>query len=220
MALPDNRTWSLPTGNLPIGTMYCIGRNYTLHSEEMGAPHTPNPVVFIKPPAAYMPTGSTIALPRFSSNVHHEVELVLVVGKDVWEVADDDAWDVLAGVGVGLDLTARDVQRDAKINGDPWAISKSWIGSAPVSPIVPLSESGRGPWNLRLEVNGQLRQQESTDQMERSIPHLISFLAATFSLRAGDAIFTGTPHGVGPVVAGDVVRASLDKLTELTVRFA
>lgn len=200
--------------------MYCIGRNYAAHAAEMDAPLTRDPVVFIKPPAAYSPSGSTIQLPRFSTRVHHEVELVLVIGTDILEVDDDSVWDAIIGVGVGLDMTARDVQREAKIAGEPWAVSKGWYGSAPVSPIVPLSKSGKGPWNLSLTLNGQTKQQSSTANMERSIEHLVAYLAATFSLRAGDAVFTGTPEGVGPVVAGDEVVARLDSLAEITVRFA
>lgn len=220
MATPTNTAWDIPGINLPVGTLYCIGRNYALHAAEMDAPLTPDPIVFIKPPAAYAPSNSTVRLPRFSTNVHHEVELVVVIGSQATDVPREEVWDTIVGVGVGLDLTARDIQRKAKIDGNPWAISKSWIGSAPVSPIVPVEKSGHGPWHLSLLVNGEMRQNASTAAMERSIEQLVSFVAATFSLRPGDAIFTGTPDGVGQIHAGDSVTAQLDRLTELTVRFA
>lgn len=201
-------------------TMYCIGRNYAAHAAEMGASVPTDPIVFIKPPAAYCPSGSVITLPSFSHDVHHEVELVVVIGQDVDEIEEGQAWSVVAGIGVGIDLTARDVQARAKKNGEPWATAKSWRHSAPMSDIVPIDRVGTGPWELRLAVNGETRQLGSTAMMERSVPRLISYLASIFSLRAGDVIFTGTPEGVGPVRRGDTVDAWLSDLAHLSVSFA
>lgn len=207
------------TTNDRPGTMYCIGRNYAAHAAEMGASIPTDPIVFLKPPAAYCASGSVITLPSFSRDVHHEVELVVVIGRDVDEIEEGQAWSVVAGVGVGIDLTARDVQTHAKRNGEPWATAKSWRHSAPMSDIVPIDDVGIGPWELRLTVNGELRQHGSTAMMERSVPRLISYLASVFSLRAGDVIFTGTPEGVGPVRSGDVVEAWLSDLAHLSVSF-
>jgi len=205
---------------LPVGTLYCIGRNYAAHAAEMNAAVPDDPIVFIKPPAAYRNNGSTIQLPSFSNNVHHEVELVVVIGTDVASITREDAWSVVAGVGVGLDLTARDVQQRAKTNGEPWAVAKSWSGSAPVSDIVPTPQCGRGPWDLSLSINNEIRQQASTASMERSVADLIVFVASVFTLRAGDAIFTGTPEGVSQVHSGDTALARLADITSLQIQFA
>lgn len=209
--MTTNLTWNFTDGSeLPVGTMYCIGRNYADHAREMGAVIVDDPIIFIKPPTAYLSNGSPIILPTFSNDVHHEVELVVVIGRDVDHISADDAWDAIAGVGIGLDLTARDVQSKAKSMGHPWSIAKSWKGSAPVSEIIPTSECGRGPWQLELTVNGTARQSDSTASMERSVESLVSTVASIFSLRRGDCIFTGTPSGVGPVRSGDVLSASLN----------
>lgn len=206
-----NRSWTLTDGSeIPVGTLYCIGRNYAAHAREMGAVVVDDPIIFIKPPAAYVPDGSTIERPAFSDDVHHEVELVVVIGHDTDGVDPDRAWEVIAGVGVGLDLTARDVQAKAKSMGHPWAVAKSWKASAPVSRIIPVPHCGKGPWDIALSVNGHVRQSASTFEMERSIESLVSTVARIFSLRRGDAIFTGTPSGVGPIRSGDTLYATLN----------
>ena len=203
-------SWLFTDGTtMPVGTLYCIGRNYADHAAEMQASVPTDPIVFLKPPAAYLASGSTLVLPEWTTDVHHEVECVVVIGRDIRECSEDSAWSAVAGVGVGLDLTARDVQQRAKTAGHPWAVAKSWCGSAPVSTILPCDGTPMGPWDLRCSVNGVLRQQGSTASMERSIPMLISYLAHVFSLRRGDAIFTGTPAGVGPIRSGDVVVGEL-----------
>ena len=210
--------WDMQDRMLDVGTMYCIGRNYAAHAAEMGAVVPTDPIVFIKPPTAYRPSGSTITLPSWSSDVHHEVEMVIVIGADADTIDEDDASSIIAGIGVGLDLTARDVQSAAKKRGEPWAVSKGWKGAAPVSAIqqVALSRS----WELTLEVNGELRQRGSTQNMERSVPSLVSYVASVFGLRAGDAIFTGTPEGVASLKRGDHAVARLGDLSTLDVRFA
>ncbi len=213
--------WTFTDGtHLPVGTIYGIGRNYAAHAREMGAEVPDDPIIFLKPPAAYRPDGSIVELPSWSTSVHHEAELVVVIGTDGVDVAPHDAWSIVAGVGIGLDLTARDVQAAAKAAGHPWAVAKAWRGSAPTSVIVPIAAAGHGPWDVECRVNGEVRQHASTAAMERSVPTLISYLSRIFTLRAGDAIFTGTPEGVGPVVAGDVATCTLSSLTSLSVTFA
>ncbi|MBK6291087.1 MAG: fumarylacetoacetate hydrolase family protein [Ignavibacteria bacterium] len=217
----EQPSWTFADGSeIHIGTMYCIGRNYAAHAREMGATVPEDPIVFLKPPAAYRRDGSVIELPSWSADVHHEVELVVVIGSRAENIAVSDAWSVVAGVGVGLDLTARDVQASAKKNGHPWAVAKSWKGSAPVSKIVPVVASGRGPWELSCEVNGTVRQHSTTAHMERSVEQMISYLSSVFTLERGDCIFTGTPEGVGPIRSGDVVHASLSPLVNLSVSIA
>ncbi len=200
--------WDLKGADLRVGTLYGIGRNYADHAREMGAAVPTDPLVFIKPRTAYMPTDSLISLPAWSHEIHHEVELVVVIGHDG-----------IAGLGVGLDLTARDVQAAAKQHGTPWAQAKGWRESAPVSPIVPWSECGKGPWTIKLTVDGELRQQVSTFKMERTIDELIDYLDGVYGLLPGDAIFTGTPKGVGPVLREQRAIATLDDLTHLEVTF-
>lgn len=198
--------WALEGHNLPVGTLYCIGRNYADHAAEMGASVPTDPIVFLKPPTAYRPHLSTITLPSFSSDINHEVELVVVLGASG-----------IVGIGVGLDLTARDVQARAKREGTPWATAKSWKGSAPVSALCPWDKAGSGPWTLSLSVHGEQRQHASTALMERSIDDLVAYVDSVFGLRPGDAIFTGTPAGVGPLRAGDTAVATLDNLCTLQI---
>lgn len=213
--------WTFTNGTtMPIGTMYCIGRNYAAHAREMNAPVPEAPIVFLKPRAAYAPNGSTIALPSFSTNVHHEVEVVVVIGADGENVAKEDAASLIAGVGIGLDLTARDVQQGAKQRGEPWAVAKSWKHSAPVSAIVPIADVPNGALAFTLHVNGELRQSGTTAHMERSVEELISYVSSVFTLRRGDCIFTGTPEGVAQLHAGDTAIAALQDLITLTVHFS
>jgi fumarylpyruvate hydrolase len=214
------QNWSFTNGLvLPVGTLYGIGRNYSDHAAEMGTKVHDIPIVFIKPPSAYCANNSEIELPLWTSDVHHELELVVVIGADANSISVKNSASVIAGLGVGLDLTARDVQANAKKLGHPWAVAKGWKNSAPVSNIVPYSQCGSGPWDIALTVNEIPRQHTSTEHMENSIEELISYLSEIFTLRAGDAIFTGTPSGVARVHRGDAASATLNDLTSLTVRF-
>lgn len=201
---------------LDVGVIYCIGRNYSEHAKEMGAKVEKEPVVFIKPPTAYATSGSKISIPPFSNLMHHEVELVVVIGKDCNNVNSNDAMDCIAGYGVGVDFTLRDIQSEAKKQGLPWATAKSFFGSAPVSPIVPI-ENIDNPDNCKIElkVNGDIIQSDTTSKMQRSVAELISYISHVFRLRKGDSIFTGTPKGVGPVRRGDLVTATLNDSVHL-----
>lgn len=202
---------------LTVGTMYCIGRNYALHAEEMGTKVPAEPIVFIKPPAAFVTSGSKIKLPEYSNNVHHEVELVVVIGMDSKGVSRENARDIIAGYGVGIDLTLRDLQAKAKEKGKPWAAAKGFYGSAPISNIIPANEIKTNLFDIRLEVNGQLRQIGKTKDMERSVETLIEYISHVFTLRKGDCIFTGTPQGVARIVSGDIIRAKLDNKISLDI---
>ncbi len=202
---------------LKLGTIYCIGKNYPAHIKEMGDAVPEDPVVFIKPPAAYMPDGSKIRLPAFSENIHHEVELVIVIGDNCSNVKDIEAGRYIAGYGVGVDLTLRDIQEKAKKEGNPWAVAKGFYGSAPLSKIVPAGDlNSLDPhFDLELKVNGVTRQRGNTGAMARRPAELISYLSAVFTLRTGDCIFTGTPEGVGPIVRGDKLEARLGEYAGL-----
>lgn len=206
---------------LPVGTMYCIGRNYAAHAREMGADVPTAPLVFIKPPTAYVPDGGSIVIPSYSSNLHHEVELVVIIGADAENVNTVDALFYVAGYAVGIDATLRDVQAEAKKKGEPWSVAKSFRTSAPVSVCVPAREvTADEPLELLLTVNGELRQHGFTSHMERSVAELVAYCSSVFGLRRGDCIFTGTPEGVSQVHQGDTLHAELVGKTSLTVSIA
>ncbi len=204
---------------LTIGTMFCIGRNYSAHAKEMGGEPATDPVVFLKPPQAYLPDGSSLKLPDFSENVHHELELVVVIGRDCSNIGREEAASYIAGFGVGIDFTLRDIQAKAKEKGHPWAVAKGFTGAAPISKIVPFEEIGSADheFELELKINGEPGQRGNTRDMERQVSVLIEYLSIVFTLRAGDCIFTGTPEGVGQVRSGDHLAAELKGYTELKI---
>ncbi|MFN8358792.1 MAG: fumarylacetoacetate hydrolase family protein [Candidatus Kapaibacterium sp.] len=204
--------------SIPVGTMYCIGRNYAAHAREMGADVPTSPLVFIKPPAAYVPDGQRVKIPKLSENMHHELELVVVIGKDGDSISPASALEYVAGYAVGIDFTLRDVQSKAKQKGEPWAVSKGFFGSAPISVVVPAQLlPNPNSTTLELRVNDQLRQSADTSMMERTVEELIAYVSSIFTLRRGDCIFTGTPEGVAEVRSGDIITCSLGELTSLTV---
>jgi fumarylpyruvate hydrolase len=190
-----------------IGTVYCLGRNYAAHAAEMGA--RPEPVVFIKPATAVRPGGGRIAWPAGTELVHHEVELVLLLAGGGQNLAPGAAAAAIAGIGLGVDLTARDLQGAAKKAGAPWARSKGFPGSAPVSDFLPVAALtvGWGEIDLALEVAGEQRQQGTSAAMLLSPPEIVSQLSRWFELAPGDLVFTGTPEGVGPLAPGQPVVA-------------
>lgn len=195
---------------LEAGTIYGIGKNYAAHAREMGGEVPASPMVFLKPPAALVQDGGTVVCPAFSANLHHEVEMVVVIGEDCQDVPANDAKSVIAGYGLGLDMTLRDLQHAAKQQGSPWAVAKGFRTSAPISRILPATLFTHIPdFDLELSVNNEGRQKSSTKLMERSVATLIEYLSSVFTLRKGDSIYTGTPEGVGQVVSGDVLTARM-----------
>ncbi|MCS6807443.1 MAG: fumarylacetoacetate hydrolase family protein [Bacteroidota bacterium] len=200
---------------LEAGTVYGIGKNYAAHAREMGGDVPEAPMVFIKPPAALLPDGGIVVRPAFSHNLHHEVEMVVVIGEDCADVPACDAQSVIAGYGVGLDMTLRDVQHAAKQAGAPWAVAKGFRTSAPVSRILPASLFTHIPdFEFEVSVNNSVRQKSTTVLMEHNVASLIAYLSTVFTLRKGDCIFTGTPEGVGEVIGGDVLTASMKPCEE------
>lgn len=201
-----------------IGTMFCIGQNYAKHIVEMGAKKSTEPVVFIKPPQALLNNGEILKLPTFSNNVHHEVELVVLIGQDCYNIEVDEANKYIAGYGIGLDITARDIQEGAKKLGKPWALAKSFRHSAPVSDFIPAKEViNNSNFDLKLFINNKLVQSGNTSDMERSIEELISYLSKIYSLKKGDVIFTGTPEGVGQIKSNDILEAKLNDTISLKI---
>jgi 2-keto-4-pentenoate hydratase/2-oxohepta-3-ene-1,7-dioic acid hydratase in catechol pathway len=196
---------------IPIGTFYCIGRNYSAHAKEMGASVPDKPLVFLKPATAYIPfEHAVLTCPSFSKEMHHEIEIAIVIGRDIPIGKQSDFEQYIAGYGIALDLTLRDIQKIAKEKGEPWAISKGFAGSAPVSTITPFSTYPH--FQFSLTINGEIRQRGDTSNMERSFEELIAFCHSIFHLKAGDCILTGTPEGVGQLYPGDKIIAEIDDI--------
>ena len=199
LTLPDGRT-------VRPGKILCIGRNYAAHVREMGdvAEAPADPVVFLKPSTALVADGGEVVLPRQSADVHHELELVAVIGTGGRHVAERDALGHVAAYAIGLDLTARDLQAEAKAARGPWSIAKGFDTFAPLGPLVDAALVG-DPQALRiaLAVNGEVRQAGTTADMISSVARIVAFLSSVFTLEPGDLLYTGTPEGVGPVRDGD-----------------
>jgi acylpyruvate hydrolase len=207
------------TEQLTVGKILCLGRNYAEHAREMKAEIPTTPVIFLKPPTAIIGPGEDICIPPISRSMHHEVELVVAIGKRGKQIARHDAYDYVLGYGVGLDMTLRDIQTEAKKRGEPWTVAKGFDTSAPLSVILP-KEKIADPHDLQLRctVNGVVRQEGSTRDMIFRIDHIVSYLSSLFTLEPGDLIFTGTPEGVGEVKHGDTVAAEL--VGHLSIRHA
>ena len=201
-----------------VGKILCLGRNYAVHASEMGAELPETPVVFMKPSSALVYDGGTISIPTISSDVHHEIELVVVMGKEAHNISLPEANRHIAGYAVGLDMTLRDVQTEAKKKGLPWTVAKGFDTSAPVSQAVEASAIP-DPHSLEisLKVNGKTRQHANTREMIFKVDFLVSYLSSLFTLDPGDLIFTGTPEGVGPVRGGDTLEAELESVGTLHV---
>lgn len=204
----------------PVRRIYCIGRNYADHAIEMGGdPHREPPFFFQKNASNVVPTGRDFPYPDKTTDVHHEIELVVALGAGGRNIPVGAALDCVYGYAVGLDMTRRDLQAEAKRLGRPWEIAKAFEDSAPCSPLVPAARIGhpdRGA--IWLDVNGERRQQGDLSQMIWKVPEMIAYLSDYFELAAGDLIMSGTPAGVGPVARGDRLHGHIDGIGELTLR--
>jgi len=209
-------------GTFPVHRIYCVGRNYAEHAREMGAAapaskaERGSPTFFMKPADAIAVDGK-VPYPAATSQLHHEVELVVALGRDAnGVVAPEDADALIFGYGVGLDLTRRDLQAAAKAKGLPWDTAKGFDHSAPLGTLLPASEAGDlSSARIVLEVNGEPRQQSSLDHMLWNVADILHELSLLYALRAGDLVFMGTPAGVGPLLPGDAFHARIDGLPEL-----
>lgn len=201
----------------PVHRIYCVGRNFADHAREMGAsPADPaargRPVFFLKPADAIVLDG-VVPYPPGTRELHHEVELVVGLGRDAphGELSREAAAALVESCGVGLDLTRRDLQAEAKARGLPWDIGKAFDASAPLSALVPMADAGDlATRTLTLEVNGERRQHGALADLIWDVPDILVELSKLYRLRAGDLVFMGTPAGVGPLAVGDRFRASLD----------
>ena len=212
-------TLTLPDGrDVRPGKLLCIGKNYVAHAIEMGGKEGDEPVAFLKPATALVPDGGEIVLPRQSSDVHHEVELVAVVGEGGKDIAEADALAHVAAYAVGRDMTARDLQSEAKQGGRPWSVAKGFDTFAPLGPLAPAADvPDPQALEIALEVDGEVRQRSTTDLMIFPVARIVAFLSSVFTLEPGDLIYTGTPEGVGPVEPGQTLVATATGLPTLTV---
>ena len=201
-----------------IGKILCIGRNYADHIKELGNETPERPVIFTKPASSVIGEGEDIVIPPYSGDCHHEAELALLIGKKGKDIEAADALSHVAGYGVAIDLTLRDVQAELKKKGLPWDIAKGFDTACPLSTFVQAGEVP-DPQALRitLTVNGEKRQDGGTDLMIHRIPELISYLSSVFTLEPGDLVLTGTPAGVGPVKSGDRVVAEIGGVGRIEV---
>ena len=203
--------------SLTVGKILCLGRNYAEHAKEMNSKIPTTPILFIKPSSSIIHDGDDIIRPPFSSDMHHEVELVVAIGRDGWRIPESAAFDFVLGYGVGLDMTLRDVQAKAKEAGLPWFVAKGFHTSAPVSEFIPATQiTDYKKLQIRCRVNGALRQEVTADKMIFSIPKMIAYISTVVSLERGDLIYTGTPEGVGSVNDGDIIEAELVGYTKIT----
>lgn len=201
----------------PVHRIYCVGRNFADHAIEMGHdPDRESPFFFQKNPDTLVLPGSDMPYPAATRDLHHEVELVVALGSGGTDIALDRALDCVFGYAVGLDMTRRDLQGEAKKLGRPWEIGKAFEHSAPCGPIHPAAAIGHpASGAIWLDVNGERRQSGDLSQMIWKVPEMIAYLSRFFTLRAGDLIFAGTPAGVGPVVRGDRLVAHVDGVDEV-----
>lgn len=201
---------------ITIGKIVCVGRNYAEHIQELGHQEHEKPVIFLKTTSSVIYDGDEIICPSYSENMHHETELVLLIGKNIKDADDKIAEDAIVGYGIGLDMTLRDVQAELKRKGDPWTIAKCFDTSTALSEFVKKSD-----YHLTLDeiislkVNGEYRQKDQLNKMLHKPIEIVKYISSLMSLEPGDLIFTGTPKGVSKVVSGDKLVADLDDILRL-----
>ena len=211
-------------GVFPVRRIYCVGRNYAEHAREMGHDPDRDPPFFFCKPADAVCVGAPgqvldVPYPPMTQNLHHELEMVVAIGKGGADIAEDEAMRHVYGYAVGLDLTRRDRQNEAKELRRPWEVSKAFDASAPIGHITPVARAGNmADAAMTLEVNGSVRQTTHINQMIWSTTEVISHLSRYFRLEPGDLIFTGTPEGVAATVAGDRLDARLEGVDGLSIR--
>ena len=209
----------------PVHRIYCVGRNYEEHAKEMGFPGREPPFFFLKPADAIVVAEpgqvATTPYPSLTANLHHEIELVVAIGRGGRGIKAEDAAGHIYGYAVGLDMTRRDLQTEMKKQGRPWCIGKGYDQSAPIGPITPAADAGdihhAAIW---LQVNGSDRQRSAVGQLIWNVAETIEHLSNAWELQAGAVIYTGTPAGVGAVVRGDTMTGGIDGLSGITVQVA
>lgn len=199
-----------------IGKIVCVGRNYMDHIKELGHQAEEKPVLFLKPTSAMIYSGEKVIYPSFSNNLHHEIELVLLIGKKITDVSIEEANKAIIGYGIGLDMTLRDLQNQLKDKGNPWTISKCFDTSAVISDFI-LKENYDLNFEetISLKVNGKIRQQETLNKMMFKPDELVSYISSRMTLEEGDLIFTGTPSGVSGLNKGDKLEGEITNVAKI-----
>ena len=196
--------------HFPLGKVVCVGRNYAEHAKELNNPIPSEPILFIKPATSVQPFSNPVQWPQGRGGCHHEVEIAVLIGDTLKDVDPESAVKGIAGFGLALDLTLRDLQSKLKDKGHPWEIAKSFDGACPLSSFVrPDRVRDLANLQVRLTINGAVRQDGNSSQMLTPISQLISFISRHFTLEKGDVVLTGTPAGVGPLQPGDKLQAEL-----------
>jgi 5-carboxymethyl-2-hydroxymuconate isomerase len=204
-----------------IGKIICLARNYAEHARELGNETPAAPVLFMKPASSVIGDGDTVRIPGYSQECHYEVELAVLIGSRATAVTTEQAMECVAGYGVSIDMTLRDVQNQLKAKGLPWDIAKGFDTGCPLSDFVAAAAiADPHALNLKLAVNGEARQNGISSDMINRIPQIIAHISAIFTLEPGDVILTGTPAGVGQVRAGDVMTAEIVTVGRLTILVA
>lgn len=203
--------------DIPVPNIFCLGKNYAKHAAEMKSEVPQRPVVFMKPSTAIVHDGARVKIPDMTHDMHHETEIFFVVGKEGKDISKEDARSYISAMGIGLDLTMRDVQTELKNSGNPWLISKGFDSSAPISDAVPTGNVDFNSLELRLLVNSKPRQQGSYKNTIFKIEEVVEFISRLFTLERGDLIFTGTPEGVAQLHPGDKLHAELVGYASLDV---
>lgn len=214
------KTAKIPASNqqFQIGKIVCLARNYAEHARELGNETPAAPVLFMKPASSVIDDGEAVRIPAYSQECHYEVELAILIGTKASNVTAEDAMEHIAGYGVAIDMTLRDTQNQLKSKGLPWEIAKSFDTACPLSDFVAAGTvSDPHNLNLKLSVNGEIRQNGTSSDMINRIPQIIAHISSIFTLEAGDVILTGTPAGVGQVIAGDIMTAEIPSVGRLTI---
>jgi fumarylpyruvate hydrolase len=203
----------------PVRRIFCVGRNYEAHVREMGKdPDREPPFFFTKPADAVVESGATVPYPPETGNLHYEIELIVAIGREGFDVDRQTALNLVFGYGVGIDLTRRDLQSEARDKGRPWDWGKAFDQSAPIAPLH-RTKDGQHPVKGRiwLAVNGTVKQDADLAELIWPVPDIISILSRSMVLKPGDLIMTGTPAGVGPIVTGDKVTGGIDGLGTIDI---
>jgi fumarylpyruvate hydrolase len=209
-------------GQFPVRRIFCVGRNYGEHAKEMGFSEKEPPFFFTKPADAIAENGATIPYPPITNDLHHEIEMVIAIGKEGANIPAEQAMEHIWGAGVGIDFTRRDQQIAHREKGRPWCWGKAFDNSAPMTSLQPLSalpdsQKTLDNGQIWLRVNGEMRQQADLSDMIWNVRDIIAFCSQSVTLKAGDLIMTGTPAGVGAVTAGDVLEGGVENIGELKV---
>ena len=216
------KVYSIPVrgeaAEYPVGRIFCVGRNYAAHAAEMGVEvDREAPWYFTKTPSAYVASGATIPYPPGTANFHYEMELAMVLGAPVFQASEAEALAAIYAYGCGLDMTRRDRQQDGKDNRRPWDLGKDIENGAAMAPLTRATDWQPTGQRIHLEVNGEVRQDATLEDMVWTVAEIVVHLSKFYHLRPGDVIMTGTPAGVGPVLAGDVITGGIDGLEPIAL---